>query len=53
MIYSRQTKVKLILSCMMEKVDLKSDEVIAKEAALHSKLKSTWKVLTVKNCSRK
>ena len=32
----RQTKVKLILSCMMEKVDLKS-EVIAKEAAFHSK----------------
>ena len=44
-INSRQTKVKLILSCMMEKVDLKSGEVIAKEAAFHSKteinLKST------------
>ena len=26
---TRQTKVKLILSCMMEKVDLKSGEVIA------------------------
>ena len=37
MINSRQTKVKLILSCMMEKVDLKSGEVIAKEAAFHSK----------------
>ena len=33
----RQTKVKLILSCMMEKVDLKSGEVIIKEAAFHSK----------------
>ena len=33
----RQTKVKLILSCMMEKVDLKSGEVIVKEAAFHSK----------------
>ena len=37
MINSRQTKVKLILSCMMEKFDLKSGEVIAKEAAFHSK----------------
>ena len=37
MINSRQTKVKLILSCMMEKVGLKSGEVIAKEAAFHSK----------------
>ena len=37
MINTRQTKVKLILSCMMEKVDLKSGEVIAKEAACHSK----------------
>ena len=33
----RRTKVKLILSCMMEKVDLKSGDVIAKEAAFHSK----------------
>ena len=32
MINTRQSKVKLILSCMMEKVDLKSGEVIAKEA---------------------
>ena len=37
MINTRQTKVKLVLSCMMEKVDLKSGEVIAKEAAFHSK----------------
>ena len=37
MINSRQTKVKLILSYTMEKVDLKSGEVIAKEAAFHSK----------------
>ena len=37
MINTRQTKVKLILSCMMEKVGLKSGEVIAKEAAYHSK----------------
>ena len=37
MINSRQTKVRLILSCMMGKVDLKSDEVISKEAAFHSK----------------
>ena len=37
MINTRQTKVKLILSCMMEKVELKSGEVITKEAAFHSK----------------
>ena len=37
MINTRQTKVKLILSCMIEKADLKSGEVIAKEAAFHSK----------------
>ena len=37
MINTRQTKVKLILSCMMKKVDLKSGEVIAKEAVFHSK----------------
>ena len=45
MINTRQTKVKLILSCMMEKVHIKNGEVIAKEAAFHSKtevnLKST------------
>ena len=34
---THQTKVKVILSCMMEKVDLKSSEVISKEAAFHSK----------------
>ena len=37
MINTQQTKVKLILSFMMEKVDLTSGEVIAKEAAFHSK----------------
>ena len=37
MINTQQTKVKLILSCMMEKVDLKSGEVIAKEAVFHFK----------------
>ena len=45
MINTRQTKVNFILSCMMKKVDLKSGEVIVKEAAFHSKtevnLKST------------
>ena len=41
MINTRQTKVKLILSCMMEKVDLKSGEVIAKEAAFILKQKLT------------
>ena len=33
----RQTNFKLIISCTMKKVDLKSGEVIAKEAAFHSK----------------
>ena len=37
MINTRQSKVKLILSCMMEKVDLQSCEVTAKEAAFNSK----------------
>ena len=46
----RQTKLKLILSSVMEKVDLKSGEVIVKEAAFHSKQKSTSKVLTLTNC---
>ena len=32
----RQTKVKVILSCMIDKVDLNSGEVIVKEAAFHS-----------------
>ena len=37
MINTRQTKAKLFLSCMMEKVNLKSGEVIAKVAAFHFK----------------
>ena len=37
LINRRQTTVKFILSCMMEKVDLNSSDVIAKEAASHSK----------------
>ena len=37
LINARQTIVKLIHSCMMEKVDLKSREVTAKGAAFHSK----------------
>ena len=37
MINTRQTKVKLSFSCTMEKVDLKSGEVTAKEAAFLSK----------------
>ena len=36
LINRRQSKVKLILSCMMEKVDLKCGEVIANEAEFHS-----------------
>ena len=37
MINIRDTKVILILSCMMEKVNLKNGEVIAKEAVFHPK----------------
>ena len=37
LINRRQTRVKLILLRMMEKVDLKGGEVIVKEAAFHSK----------------
>ena len=37
LIKRQQYKVKLILSSMMEKVDLKGGAVIAKEAAFHSK----------------
>ena len=37
MINTQQTKVKLILSCIMKKADLKSGEVIVKAAAFHSK----------------
>ena len=44
MINTRQTKDKLILSCMMEKVDLKSGEVIAKEAAFHSKTEGNLEI---------
>ena len=36
-INTRQTKMKLLLSCMMEKIDLKSGKVIAKEGAFHYK----------------
>ena len=38
----RQTKVKLILSIMMEKVDLRSGEVIVKEAAFHTKTEANF-----------
>ena len=34
MVNIRQTKDKLIFSCMMEKVDLKSGEVIAEEVSI-------------------
>ena len=37
LINRRQYRVKLIHSCMTEKVDLKGGEVIAKEAAFYSK----------------
>ena len=37
LINTRQTKVKLVLSCMMEQVNLKNGEVIDKEAAFHPK----------------
>ena len=53
MINTRQTKVKLILSCMMEKVDLKSEEVIAEEAAFHSKTEVNLDKITLTNCFRK
>ena len=41
LINRRQTKVKLNLSCMMEKVDLKSGELITKESAFQSKTEIT------------
>ena len=41
MINSRQAKDKLIISCMMEKVDLKSGEMIAKRQHFILKQKST------------
>ena len=36
---NNNNKVKLILSCLMEKADLKGGEVIANEAVFHSKTK--------------
>ena len=45
-INTRHTKVKLILSCMMEKVDLRSGEVITKEAAFHSKTEVNLEMTT-------
>ena len=53
MINTRQNKVKLILSCMMEKVDLKSGEVIAKEAAFHCKTEVNLESTNSTNCFRK
>ena len=52
-INTRQTKDKLIISCMMVKVDLNRGVVIAKEAAFILKQNSTYKVLTLTNCFRK
>ena len=52
MINIQPTKVKLILSCMMEKVDLKSGELIAKVAAFHSKTEVNLES-TNSNCFRK
>ena len=37
LIMTRQYKDKLILSCMIEKVDVKGGEVLVKEAAFHYK----------------
>ena len=53
MINIRQTKVKLIFSCMMEEVDLKSGEVIAKEAAFHCKTEVNLESTNSTNCFRK
>ena len=53
LINSRQTKVKLILSYMMEKVDLKNDEVIAREAAFHAKTEVNLESTDLTNCFRK
>ena len=52
LIVRRQTKVKLILSWMVE-VDLTNGEVIVKAAAFHSKTEINLKVLTLTNCFRK
>ena len=50
---TRQTKDKLISSCVMEKVDLKSGEVIAKEAGFHSKTEVNLESTDSTNCFRK
>ena len=49
LINRRQTKVKLILLCMTEKVHLKSGEVKDKETEFHSKTEVNL-VLTLRNC---
>ena len=53
LINRRQTKVKLILSCLMEKIDIKSGEVIAKGAAFHSKTEVNLESTNSANCFRK
>ena len=53
MINTLQTKFKLILSCMMEKVDLKSGKVIVKRPHFILKQMSTQKVMTLTNYFRK
>ena len=52
MINRRQYKVNLIVSYMMEKVDLKSGEVITKESAFPSKTEANLES-TRSNCFRK
>ena len=48
MINTRQTKVKLILSCMMEKIDLKSGEVYPFRITKHNyKRESTVNLLLI------
>ena len=49
----RQYKVKLILSCMMSKIDLKGGEVIVKVAAFHSKTEVDLETTNLANCFRK
>ena len=53
MINKGQTKVKLIHSCMTEKVDLKSREVIAKEAAFHCRTEIKLESTDSSECFRK
>ena len=53
LIVRRQTKDKLILSCMMEKFDLKSGEVIVKEAAFHFKIEVNLESTDSKELFRK